>query len=53
VLLWARTRLPALFANYGFWQASAYSPLSLDLPDDRGRRGEDAIRAELPCRKLR
>jgi type IV secretion system protein VirB3 len=52
-LLWARTRLPALFANYWFWQASAYSPLSLDLPDDRGRRGEDSIRAELPCRTLR
>lgn len=38
VLLWGRTRLPALFANYGLWKASAYSPLDLDLPDARGRR---------------
>jgi type IV secretion system protein VirB3 len=28
-LLWARTRLPATFANYGFWKASSYSPLTL------------------------
>lgn len=38
VLLWGRTRLPALFANYRVWRASSYSPLHLDLPDDRGRR---------------
>src|ERR1700682_3465738 len=38
VLLWARTRLPALFANYRLWRASSYCPLALDLPDDRGRR---------------
>src|SRR5580704_8657929 len=43
VLLWARTRLPALFANYRRWKSSSYSPLSLDLPDDRGRRREQAI----------
>ena len=38
VLLWARTRLPALFANYRVWNASSYCPLVLDLPDARGRR---------------
>ncbi len=37
-LMWARTRLPALFANWRLWRASSYSPLSLDLPDRRGRR---------------
>ena len=38
VLLWARTRLPALFANLRVWGASSYSPLMLDLPGRRGRR---------------
>ena len=37
-LLWARTRLPALFANLRIWKASSYCPLSLDFPDLRGRR---------------
>ena len=26
VLLWARTRLPALFANLRWWKASSYCP---------------------------
>jgi type IV secretion system protein VirB3 len=38
VLLWARTRLPALFANLRVWKASSYSPLASDVPDRRGRR---------------
>src|ERR1700732_2673303 len=38
VLLWARTRLPALFANLRLWKASSYCPLALDLPGPRGRR---------------
>jgi type IV secretion system protein VirB3 len=38
VLLWARTRLPALFANLRFWKASSYCPLTLDLPRRNGRR---------------
>ena len=38
VLLWARTRLPALFANLRVWKASSYSPLALDLPSRKGRR---------------
>jgi type IV secretion system protein VirB3 len=43
VLLWARTRLPALFANLRVWKASSYCPLALDLPTRRGCR-----RAEVP-----
>jgi type IV secretion system protein VirB3 len=41
VLLWGRTRLPALLANLRYWKASSYSPLIVDLPDTRGfrRRG--------------
>ena len=42
VLLWARTRLPARFANYRVWRASSYCPLRLDLPDHRGRRRRGA-----------
>jgi len=37
-LLWARTRLPALFANHRAWRAASYSPLEIELPDGRGRR---------------
>jgi type IV secretion system protein VirB3 len=37
VLLCARTRLPAAFANLRQWKASSYSPLEIDLPN-RGRR---------------
>ena len=33
VLLWGRTRMPALLANLRFWKASSYSPLALDLPN--------------------
>jgi type IV secretion system protein VirB3 len=39
LLLWGRTRLPALFGNLRLWKASSYSPLSIDLPR-RGRRSE-------------
>jgi type IV secretion system protein VirB3 len=38
VLLWSRTRLPALFANLRLWKASSYCPLVIDLPNSRGRR---------------
>jgi type IV secretion system protein VirB3 len=41
VLLWARTRLPALFGNLRVWGASSYCPLALDLPSGRGRRRSD------------
>jgi type IV secretion system protein VirB3 len=43
VLLWGRTRLPALFANLRFWKASSYCPLALDLPKGRGRRAERSL----------
>ena len=38
VLLWGRTRLAARLGTLGFWRASSYSPLTLDLPDRNGRR---------------
>jgi type IV secretion system protein VirB3 len=38
VLIWGRTRLPALFSNLRYWKASSYSPLELDLPGRAGRR---------------
>jgi type IV secretion system protein VirB3 len=38
ILLCARTRLPALFANLRFWKASSYSPLQISLPNRSGRR---------------
>jgi type IV secretion system protein VirB3 len=46
LLLWGRTRLPALLANLRVWQASSYSPLTLDLPAVRGRRRVEVI---APC----
>lgn len=49
LLLWGRTRLPALMANYGLWRASSYSPLPLDLPDERGARSRDTARSATPC----
>ena len=42
VMLWSRTRLPALFCNLFYWRASSYSPLALDLPSCRGRRRDAA-----------
>jgi type IV secretion system protein VirB3 len=38
LLLWGRTRLPAVLGNLSTWQASSYSPLALDLPRGSGRR---------------
>jgi type IV secretion system protein VirB3 len=38
VLLCARTRLPAMFANFRVWKASSYSPLIADLADRDGWR---------------
>jgi type IV secretion system protein VirB3 len=38
MLLWGRTRLPALLGTLRLWKASSYTPLTLDLPDSRGRR---------------
>ncbi len=44
VLLWGRTRLPALLTTLRFWRASSYSSLVLDLPG-RGRRRKGAVNA--------
>lgn len=38
MLLWGRTRIPAVLANARLWRASSYSALALDPPDRRGRR---------------
>ena len=38
LLLWGRTRLPALLANGRWWGAASYSPLTLDPPRASGRR---------------
>jgi type IV secretion system protein VirB3 len=38
LLLWARTGVPALFANLRYWRASSVSPLSVGLPRPGGRR---------------
>ena len=38
MLLAGRTRLPAALGNLGYWLASSYSPLALDLPRRRGVR---------------
>ena len=53
VLLWGRTRLPALLGNLRLWKASSFSPLIVDLPDARGfrRRGVATIRAPRARRK--
>ncbi|MGH8299254.1 MAG: type IV secretion system protein VirB3 [Steroidobacteraceae bacterium] len=40
LLLWGRTRLPALLANGRWWHASSYSPLALDLRPSGKRRGD-------------
>jgi type IV secretion system protein VirB3 len=49
VLLWGRTRLPALLTNLRYWKASSYSPLIIDLPDGRGHRA----RGVAACRVAR
>jgi type IV secretion system protein VirB3 len=43
VMLCARTKLPAFFANWRLWKASSYSPLATDLPDRTGRRRVDSM----------
>ena len=46
LLLWVRTRLPALLGNLRYWHASSYSPLALDTPR-RLRRGLAAVRVQV------
>ena len=47
VLLCARTRLPAAFANLRQWKASSYSPLEFDLANRARRRRLETI--DLVC----
>ena len=55
LLMWGRTRLPAMLGNLRFWRASSASPLPLDLPDSSGRRSSKVVVALagagcwLPC----
>jgi type IV secretion system protein VirB3 len=51
VLLWGKTRLPALFANLRVWKASSYCPLVLDLPNRRGRRRPELCDVHLMTRR--
>jgi type IV secretion system protein VirB3 len=43
ILLCARTRLPAFFANRRLWKANSYAPLATALPDRSGRRRIDSV----------
>jgi type IV secretion system protein VirB3 len=38
MMLWGRTRIPALFGNARHWHASSYSALPIALPGIDGRR---------------
>jgi type IV secretion system protein VirB3 len=50
MMLWMRTRLPALLANQRVWKASSYSPLAIDVPDLRGRRRRGAPELRMTTR---
>jgi type IV secretion system protein VirB3 len=58
LLLWARTRLPALFANLRVWKSSSYAPLAAQIADRHGRRRNETVLAfhshsrcgAFPCR---
>ncbi|MGH8220985.1 MAG: type IV secretion system protein VirB3 [Steroidobacteraceae bacterium] len=53
ILLWGRTRIPALLANARLWHSSSYSPLALAPPDIRGRRrGKPQVHVALTFRGL-
>jgi type IV secretion system protein VirB3 len=53
LLLWGRTRAPALLANGRWWGASSYSPLVLDLPRRSGLRRADASVVTPECIRRR
>lgn len=53
LLMWGRTRIPALLANVRLWRSSSYSPLTLDLPDGRGRRRTQVETSGLAFRGMR
>jgi len=43
ILLWGRTRMPAVLGNLRVWSASSYSPLALGLGATRARDGAGAL----------
>jgi len=47
IMLWGRTRLPALIARTPLWQASTYSPLTLSTPNRVGRRPPGLVAAQI------
>jgi type IV secretion system protein VirB3 len=49
VLLWARTRLPAVFGNLRLWRANSYSPLVIDMPSLHGYRRRRVFEAAVVC----
>jgi type IV secretion system protein VirB3 len=49
MLLWGRTRIPALLANARLWKASTYTPLTLDLPSVSGQRRTPVQWSGLQC----
>ncbi len=49
LLLWGRTRLPAVLTTLRLWRASSYSALALDLPDMYGRRRQRDVGAIATC----
>jgi type IV secretion system protein VirB3 len=53
LLLWGRTRIPALLANARLWRASSYTPLTLDLPSASGRRRTLVEVSGLQCSGVR
>ena len=47
IMLWGRTRLPALIASTPFWQATTYSPLTLFTADNMRRRRLGLVSAQV------
>lgn len=41
ILVWGRTRMPAVLGNLRVWSASSYSPLTLGPSPSRARDGAD------------
>lgn len=47
ILLWGRTRMPAVLGNLRVWSASSYSPLTLGLGVERVREGAGSVQIVL------
>jgi len=43
VLLWVRSRAPAMATSLSYWRAASYGPLPLALPDANGRRRSSQV----------